>query len=359
LSAQLLKIRKTSEGKKMKKILMSLVICVFGGTQVLSGGISSGGGNTLPENLVSKENVELLVNRSKLDLILLFKKFQWADGVVSIPENGLPEPGEDFVRLNEIKKKLLKQFYSTQFEVKMEGYCKDSDGNNVDGSVSESKPNAVCISAFSISKKLSKERARGEVLALIAHEVSHLVGADEEDAHEIQEEVLWLLKDTLDDSSAFLVVEAIGKVELFVKSIDNLVYTLDSLRSADIKNKLKAVESELNEFNFIGISLPYEIFSEKEYLYNELHYHKLLFSSWYSEKMGRLEDGGRYDAMFNGNETVSYAQAYKFVTQIEYKNFYKNYKIKKINNRRDLKLELKELSLYYEKLIRKLNKLRH
>ncbi|MES2964826.1 MAG: hypothetical protein V4760_13125, partial [Bdellovibrionota bacterium] len=68
-----------------------------------------------------------------------------------------------------------------RIDVKMTDGCLDYDGVVRDGSA-DHENNVICISAARLSKKLSKIDVAIQVRALIAHEVTHVMGGDENDA---------------------------------------------------------------------------------------------------------------------------------------------------------------------------------
>jgi hypothetical protein len=78
----------------------------------------------------------------------------------------------------------------SKVEIRTDDFCYDKTGAKTDGSVSDFTVDAkICLSAYSISR-LPKSSVHKQTLALLTHEVSHLVGFNEEDAHKVQEAVL-------------------------------------------------------------------------------------------------------------------------------------------------------------------------
>lgn len=73
-----------------------------------------------------------------------------------------------------------------KIEIRESYPCYDQAGNPKDGSVDSQVPNQVCISAYAISKKVNNQNYQAETIALLLHEISHLVGADENEANQIQ-----------------------------------------------------------------------------------------------------------------------------------------------------------------------------
>lgn len=71
--------------------------------------------------------------------------------------------------------------------------CVDASGNPVDASIYSIKVNTVCISQSRLTSKISRHDGRNQILALLAHEYSHLIGFSEEEAKALQRQVLSLL----------------------------------------------------------------------------------------------------------------------------------------------------------------------
>lgn len=69
--------------------------------------------------------------------------------------------------------------------------CKDSAGNSVDGSII-SKSNTICI-GFLALMGMDRDSARNQVLSLLAHEYSHLLGFNEADATKLQNQIYLLV----------------------------------------------------------------------------------------------------------------------------------------------------------------------
>ncbi len=64
--------------------------------------------------------------------------------------------------------------------------CRDYDGAAYDGSVVATRVDAVCLSPFTMAPKLNKYNVQAETLALLLHELSHLLGTTEAEAVSVQ-----------------------------------------------------------------------------------------------------------------------------------------------------------------------------
>lgn len=83
----------------------------------------------------------------------------------------------------------LDWFRPPVIEFRTQSPC-DSENGHTDGSLMATEPARICISGFSMSKKLNAENAKNQLEALIVHELSHLMGATEVEAQEIQKQYL-------------------------------------------------------------------------------------------------------------------------------------------------------------------------
>lgn len=75
-------------------------------------------------------------------------------------------------------------------EVKMSAPCLDQAGLAHDGSVSASRPNTICLSAFSMAPKLNQYNVNEETMALLVHELAHVLGMSENEAISLQLDAL-------------------------------------------------------------------------------------------------------------------------------------------------------------------------
>lgn len=95
---------------------------------------------------------------------------------------------EFYNKLKNLKRntKLKEQLKRTKLTINTKDYCKDFKGNDVDGSVTAFELKAdVCVSSFALSRFpiYSIEQV---VTIIILHEISHLVGNDEDHAYAMQ-----------------------------------------------------------------------------------------------------------------------------------------------------------------------------
>lgn len=74
-----------------------------------------------------------------------------------------------------------------KIQLNMNSPCIDKDGAPRDGAVLSVSPPIICLSPFTMSKKLNRNNFQFETKALLVHELSHLLGFTEEECIEIQQ----------------------------------------------------------------------------------------------------------------------------------------------------------------------------
>ena len=156
-----------------------------------AGGISSGGGNVLepvdPRNPAGRAEVKDMIPRARNALLgyLRAKRLDWSAGRLSGEERA------DFGALFSASRDVLGVSAATPVDVELEEPCFDFAENPVDGSIrSDEKFPSICLSALTISRRVERADIPAQSAALLAHEVSELVGFGEEQAVRLQSRVL-------------------------------------------------------------------------------------------------------------------------------------------------------------------------
>jgi hypothetical protein len=146
--------------------------------------VGSGGGGTLPAEKVTLQNVHDAIRDSR-NVIDAFLKGAERDYVYSkaYGQTSLfPVQYALFFSGNETVFDVISR---VKIKILDDGPCVGIDGKPYDGSVNEG-PNTICMSASQMVQKLSWTNYHAEVAALMLHEISHLLGATEDQAVEIQ-----------------------------------------------------------------------------------------------------------------------------------------------------------------------------
>lgn len=152
--------------------------------QHTEGGISSGGGGTFPEEPATVDGVAEHAGDARINLNYYFKYLQ----LIHLGD-GSDKP--TYLKLLFDGPETIFDILDTRvIEIEEKKPCYDANKNEVDGSVHGSSSISFCISAYRIAPKVTKYTAFKEVTALVAHELSHFLGADEKIAREIQKDII-------------------------------------------------------------------------------------------------------------------------------------------------------------------------
>lgn len=146
-------------------------------------GVDGGGGNRLASLHPSKEAIKTWIEFIKGPASLVLKRIEMVTGKPTSETSPL------LVNLHKKlfagKSTIYHALKEAQFQVQESGPCYDTSGKEVDGSAKDMPK--ICISSQRLSKSLTLENAQPELLALVIHEVSHMMGATEKEAMKIQE----------------------------------------------------------------------------------------------------------------------------------------------------------------------------
>lgn len=255
----------------------------------VEGGISSGGGGTLPANPIGVFRVYEIVKDAKAALRMFYRL-----------ENQVT--GDDPILYGLDKfvvgpRNLITLLEETEIEVLNNKPCIDKNGNEVDASIVASKPGAICLSAFRIAPKLIEERAHIEILALITHELTHLLGATEKEAVDIQK------------------YTAIRFEKVFFENFGNQVWdmrerysNLGALLNRAIefaeKEDWAATNEALNKYYMDSYSLfnelwgwkyPFSIHNYDQHIYNSIQQFRLTYLNIYIKTIMPPHAGQAYD----------------------------------------------------------------
>jgi hypothetical protein len=302
------------------------------------GGVNGGGGGTLPANPITVIDVVKIVGESKKTLDPLVKFQLWSHVRIGFRE-GTVAP-----KLFDGQVTIWNVLQDTNIEILMDKPCHYANGRETDGSVHASKPGAICISAFRIAPKLIIERAPIEINALILHELSHLLGATEDEARDYQRTSADEMGPTYAQETAKgFETQAQQASENFSRSIYSVLESLDKGESEATVLK-KMGDLGVAEGIFLSSSrskFPYSIFTASEEDYYFLQSNRLLMGSLWltsvTDKDGETLQK-RLDQLFQGLDAVTDERlAENGWGYRDKKSIYKNELVSRIQSREELR----------------------
>ena len=163
------------------------------------------GGDVREENPVSVAYLQSLLPKARL---MVRVWLQGLDGQIH-PDDGLRGRYPRQLPIPAGAEKLfdkLQDAYSyldAEIRFKTAAPCGTID-KHTDGSVIAESPAVICISGYSMSRKLNEGNAKLQLEALVVHEIAHLTGASEEEAVAIQSQYL--------SDMRFVSEESVGKL---------------------------------------------------------------------------------------------------------------------------------------------------
>lgn len=152
-----------------------------------AGAVSGGGGGTTNPRGVVPADISILVRTYAKTAVHTW----WNKQQIDYHDLLKVERGHSlFHPLFQTPPDLSMLLKNVTIELRMNAPCFDPNGQPMDGSVDPATPDRICLSPFSMAPKLSPVNVFQETMALIIHEVAHLLGADEARATEIQWQAL-------------------------------------------------------------------------------------------------------------------------------------------------------------------------
>lgn len=165
---------------KYSIFLLSLIAAL---PTAFAGGFSGGGGNVKPGQPISKEEAIRAIEQNRRYVLFYF----------NAREQFLKSGGEWTAldrKLFGATPTVLDRAAVIRVTVEKDGPCFDGKGNAVDGSAVATEPQSICISAARLAEKVDRQSFQTQVVALMIHEYSHLVGLNEREANALQSNAL-------------------------------------------------------------------------------------------------------------------------------------------------------------------------
>lgn len=205
-------------------LLLSLLLSTF--TIEVSradGGVGSGGGGTSNPAPVPQSEIIDLVQGGAAPLLITWFQRQEEIFLSASPE---AQSRSVFRKVFTSSRTVYEVIRGVRITLREEEPCYDSAGNPWDGSVGSSRYE-ICLSPFSMAPKLNELNFEAETLALLAHEISHLLGTTEEEARAIQRRALPHFT-KIDLGSVTMAIGSFAKngfarnaFDYFLESVDN------------------------------------------------------------------------------------------------------------------------------------------
>ena len=151
------------------------------------GGISGGGGGTTNPVLTNPEFINSTLFHDGAVVVQAWLKGTEATFSRRSPEEQAQSP---LRFLFQGPRTALDLLPSIKIESRMLTPCYDAFGEEREASIYASKPGYICMSPYLMSTRVTELNVAPETLALLVHEISHLLGANEEEAVAIQQEAL-------------------------------------------------------------------------------------------------------------------------------------------------------------------------
>lgn len=291
--------------------------------QVEEGGISGGGGGTLPAQPIATWQVRQVIQDAKQSLIPLlnFKSMEFARSEVRSSVEQKLFGGTTTI---------LDVLHETNIDVNYSSACKDGSGKEVDGSIFGSTQGSICISAERVAAKLTEERALPEIVALIAHELSHKLGADEKEATEFQKDVALSLSSPHLRANAEETIQASADASRDLQiTAAALRRTIEGIEPEKFDNALTNFRSADSEFFKASLKYPFSILGLRDYDYYSVQRARITVVSHFLDMATSDYSAEELRLAFRGKTEVTFAEYGNNTKEIDpEKNHYSNEIIK-------------------------------
>ncbi len=153
----------------------------------MAGGVSDGGGGLINPTPADPQAMVYEVKDAASWIIPLWLNAKEAEFEALSPIGQSTSP---YRVLFQSSPDVFEVLEKTPVELRMSEPCYDKSGVAWDGSAYATQADAICLSPFRMAPKLSYLNYHYETVALIIHELSHKVGANESEAQAIQQRAI-------------------------------------------------------------------------------------------------------------------------------------------------------------------------
>jgi|GEM_PF-2207866 len=182
----------------MKLLIQSLVISsiLYSQLSLAKGGISGGGGNVInstpPTEYQDPHDIRAVIKDSKYILYRFIKAKYSLFRRGSMSNEDMRLYGVLFA---DSETNLHEVMEDIKIDIPVDQGCFDKLGNEYDGSSYNPTNHKICISAFRISKNTIMDEVPIQSAALILHEYAEVVGLTDDEAIDLQIQMITELKD--------------------------------------------------------------------------------------------------------------------------------------------------------------------
>jgi hypothetical protein len=299
------------------KVFFLLLSLLVSSVSFASGTVDGGGGGTTPAHPGEIKDVIRAIHSAKENLRLYFR-YRQHEIFWSSAHFGNVQTADR--RFFEGPQNLLTILEQVQIEVPTDRPCYDANHVEVDGSMYASSPQMICISAFRIASKVDKLRVEIEVLGLIAHELSHHIGANEDEAVMIQK----LVVDTFAKSGTDGAYQYVWDAWFGFSNYDMDMDALQQKPPMETNQLVYVIEKLIADFTVKVGSGPFYLFAKTDSDEYEMLLARLKFSLWFTKGQSSLPDAGmwrnEYERVFNGKDSVKFSETSSAGPNTEFAN---------------------------------------
>lgn len=229
------------------------------------GGVDSGGGNTFPAGQLSAKDLREFVKDAHRELPLLLNKLE-----VGLPYAEITNTSGEAAQFVQMISAIIKRVFpensrdifvihrEARYRFQTNGSCRDRAGNEVDASVYGVAENEICLSQNRLLRKLSWGNAATQLPALLAHELSHKLGTNEQEAETIQFMILGMTQYQAVTSFSELTEPALNALNELENTVQNTMGILQApTKDLDMEPLFKMVEAQFPNAPIIKALVEY------------------------------------------------------------------------------------------------------